>query len=147
MLVRVGSREKCHFQWLSEQGQRRWRTDCFRKAAPNWSRGSRESPLSIRQKASISLKTKPLTCRPKTGRTVKATQKWWLGAKPPPLRAHFQNSSTKVQQRTAIDICAQISCWSVPLEPTKMRVNCSRYKNSQPFYRRFGPPWPRAPKF
>jgi len=42
-LVRVGSREKCRFQWLSEQDQRCWRTDCFRKAVPNWSRGSRES--------------------------------------------------------------------------------------------------------
>jgi len=30
-LVRAGSREKCHFQWLSEQGHRCWRTDCFWK--------------------------------------------------------------------------------------------------------------------
>ena len=44
--VRVGSREKCRFQWLSEQGQRCWRTDCFRKAVPNWSHGSRESPVT-----------------------------------------------------------------------------------------------------
>jgi len=45
-LVGAGSREKCRFQWLSEQGQRCRRTDCFRKAVPNWSRGSRESSVT-----------------------------------------------------------------------------------------------------
>jgi len=33
-LVGAGSREKCRFQWLSEQGQRCWRTDCFRNVTP-----------------------------------------------------------------------------------------------------------------
>jgi len=45
-LVRAGSREKCRFQWLSEQGQRCWRMDCFRKAVPNCSRGGRENSVT-----------------------------------------------------------------------------------------------------
>ena len=38
MLVGTGSREWFRFQWLSEQGQRCWRTDCFREAVSDWGR-------------------------------------------------------------------------------------------------------------
>jgi len=81
----------------------------------------------------------PLTCRHVTWRTVKAIKNGGLGQNHS-LKVNFQNSSIKVQYRTAIDVSpefhADLSCYK------EMRIHCIRCKNSTlltAILRPFGP--------
>jgi len=82
-----------------------------------------------------------VTCSPVTRRPVKTTTKWRFEGKITPLTENFQNSSVKIQQSTAIDVFAGISCRSVSLQ-RKASSYCTRYKNIHIFtaiLRPFGP--------